>query len=130
LTGLSADDNYQIDQEDRSLETLLDLDGEVTDLGHGYTVFYTVTRIAPTPERPHGLNYSLCLIGPNDDRLVCFDNAHGIDVGNGPSRHKSEVYDHAHRGTNVRPYHYTDAGTLISDFWHVVGLVMKAEGMS
>jgi len=46
---------------DRSLDTLLDLDGQVfvVDPNGEYWVKFSVQRVDPTPERPHGLNYSL-----------------------------------------------------------------------
>ena len=62
---------------DPGFNTLLELDGVVLvvdDLGHW--VKFEVRRSAVTPERPHGLSYSLTLHAPDGGRLVGFDNAH------------------------------------------------------
>jgi hypothetical protein len=37
-----------------------------------------------TPERPHGLKYSLTLHAEDGARLLGFDNAHRITEGSGP----------------------------------------------
>jgi hypothetical protein len=46
------------DQRDASLDTLLDLDGQVLVLDEkgGYWVKFDVKRVMPTKERPHGLD--------------------------------------------------------------------------
>ena len=64
---------------DPGLDTLLDLDGDtlfVDDEGHW--VKFVVARTEVTPERPHGLRYSLTLHAPDGGRLVGFDNAHPV----------------------------------------------------
>jgi hypothetical protein len=63
---------------DTSLDTLLDLDGQIMFVGDGYWVKFEVTAVAVTPQRPHGLRYSLTLHGPAGERMVGFDNAHAI----------------------------------------------------
>jgi hypothetical protein len=53
-----------------SIEVLLDLDGQlfVVDTEGRYWVRFSVNRVASTPERPHGLKYSLTLHGPDGGR--------------------------------------------------------------
>jgi hypothetical protein len=65
---------------DPCLDALLDLDGEVFILeGKGrYWVKFEVKRVEASPERPHGLGYSLTLHDDAGDRLVGFDNAHAV----------------------------------------------------
>lgn len=65
---------------DPSLDTLLDLDGVllVVDPDGGHWVKFVVTAVPVSPEKPHGLDYSLTLQGPSDERLVGFDNAHPV----------------------------------------------------
>lgn len=48
---------------DLSLDTLLDLDGQVLvmDPAGKYWVKFVVKRTEPSPERLHGLNYSLTI---------------------------------------------------------------------
>ena len=65
---------------DPAADALLDLDGQVfvIDAKGEYVVRFSVARIELTSERPHGLNYSLTLHGPDGSRLVGFDNAHAV----------------------------------------------------
>ena len=48
-------------KEDVSLDTLLDLDGEVFPMDNGYWTKYEVSRVIPTQHIPHGVRYSLTL---------------------------------------------------------------------
>jgi hypothetical protein len=49
------------DPRDASLDTLLDLDGQTFFLDENHWVKFVVKRVEPTPDRPHGLSYSLTL---------------------------------------------------------------------
>ena len=71
------------EDRDPSLDTLLDLDGQVlvVDPEGDYWVKFVVTRVPASPEKPHGLDYSLTLHGPSGERLVGFDNAHPVGRG-------------------------------------------------
>lgn len=113
-------------KRDPALDTLLDLDGItlVVDPEGGYWVKFVVTRVPPTAEKPHGLDYSLSLHGMDGERLVEFDNAHrvGKQQLGGPQ-------DHRHRMRTVKPYDYNDAATLIADFWTEVDAVLKRGGL-
>ena len=42
---------------------------------------------------------------------------------------KRSEYDHKHRFKNVRPYDYSDAVTLLEDFWNLAEAVLKEEGV-
>jgi hypothetical protein len=81
-----------------------------------------------SPERPHGLSYALVLHDEEGKRLVCFDNAHPIRPS-GPSGRSRTKRDHGHRLRTVRPYEYTDAATLLADFWAEVDTVLKERGV-
>ena len=50
----------------------------VVDPEGGHWARFVVTRVEATPEKPHGLDYSLTLHGPDGERLVGFDNAHPV----------------------------------------------------
>jgi hypothetical protein len=52
---------------------LLDLDGQVLviDPDGGYWVGFVVTRVLISPDKPHGLDYSLTLHSTEGERLVC-----------------------------------------------------------
>ncbi len=112
---------------DRSLDTLLDLDGQVLiiDAAGPYWVKFVVHRVPASPAKPHGLDYSLTLHGPDGKRLVGFDNAHPV----GPSR-RAGAFDHRHRLATVAPYPYRDAATLLADFWAAVDAVLPERGVT
>ena len=114
---------------DPGLDTLLDLHGQtlfVDDVGHW--VKFVVVRTEATAERPHGLSYSLTLHAPDGERLVGFDNAHAVRDGRGPGRPQGGEYDHRHRLRTIRPYEYTNAVTLLEDFWKEVDEVLRQKG--
>jgi Family of unknown function (DUF6516) len=80
-------------QRDPSLDTLLDLDGQVLVIDDaGYWVKFVVNQVPATADRPHGLDYTLTLHGPDGERLVGFDNAHQIAGHRGTAGK-----DHKHR---------------------------------
>lgn len=116
---------------DPSLDALLDLDGQVLviDPETRHWVRFVVTRVPPSKERPHGLDYTLTLHGPNGERLVGYDNAHEVSTGSGPGRKRSVAHDHRHIRRTVKPYDYQDAATLLADFWTDVWAVLKERGI-
>jgi hypothetical protein len=118
-------------QRDASLDTLLDLDGQVLVLDErgGYWVKFEVKAVMPTKERPHGLDYSITLHGNENERLVGFDNAHSVRQSAGPGGKGKTAYDHKHRVRTIRPYEYRDAATLLADFWAEVDAVLKERGV-
>jgi hypothetical protein len=113
-------------KRDPALDTLLDLDGLtfVVDPEGGCWVRFVVTQVPPTPEKPHGLDYSLTLHGRNGERLVGFDNAHPV----GKQKY-GNPQDHRHRIRTVKPYDYSEAATLLADFWTEVDTVLKERGV-
>ena len=114
---------------DPGLDTLLDLHGQtlfVDEMGHW--VKFIVVRTEVSPQRPHGLSYSLTLHGPDGTRLVGFDNAHPVTARRGPGARRRRESDHRHRLRSVGPYDYRDAATLLADFWKEVGEVLKERG--
>ena len=112
-------------RRDPSLDTLLDLDGQVLVIDEaGYWVKFVVHQVPATADKPHGLDYTLTMHGPDGGRLVGFDNAHQV-AGQG----KGAAKDHKHRLRTVRPYDYTDAGALVAAFWNEVESVMREKGV-
>ena len=93
---------------DPTLDVLLDLDGQVlvVDPEGGHWVRFVVTRAAVSHEKPHGLDYSLTLHGPD-----------------------GEPQDHRHRLRTIRAYDYRDAATLLADFWGTVDTVLRERGV-
>ena len=119
----------KIPGRDPGLDTLLDLHGEtlfVDDTGHW--VKFIVVRTEVTPERPHGLRYSLTLHAPGGARLVGFDNAHAVRERSGPGSRRRAERDHRHRVRKIWPYEYKDAVTLLEDFWKEVDQVLGEGG--
>lgn len=116
---------------DPCLDPLLDLDGEmlVIDAEGRHWVKFEVKQVEPSPERPHGLKYSLTLHDEKGERLVGFDNAHGVAAGTGPGAGKPVARDHRHRLLTVRRYDYRDAADLLADFWNEVEAVLAERGV-
>jgi hypothetical protein len=110
---------------------LLDLDGQlfVVDTKSRYWVRFSVNRVASTPERPHGLKYSLTLHGPDGNRLIGFDNAHPVRESHGPGGKARGPLDHKHRMETVRSYRFEDAATLLEDFWAEVDKLLREKGV-
>lgn len=109
-------------RRDASLDTLLDLDGQVLFVdpeGHHW-VRFVVQRVPVTGGKPHGLDYSLTLHGPDGESLVGFDNAHPVRRTSSPGGKAGTTFDHRHRLKAVRPYEYQDAAALLPDFWAAV----------
>ena len=110
------------DPRDPTLDALLELDGVllVVDPQGDHWVRFVVTRVPSSPEKPHGLDYSLTLHGPRGERLVGFDNAHPVG-----KQKRGGPQDHAHRLRTLRPYEYRDAAALLADFWREVDEVLR-----
>jgi hypothetical protein len=117
---------------DATLDGLLDLDGQmlVVDPKGGHWVRFVVTRVPVSSEKPHGIDYSLTLHGPDGERLVGFDNAHPV-----AKQKRGEPQDHRHTSAKpghqrtIRAYEYRDAATLLADFWTTVDAVLREKGV-
>ncbi len=111
---------------DPAFDALLDLNGLtlVVDPEGGHWVRFVVTQVPATPEKPHGLDYSLTLHARNGERLVGFDNAHPVG-----EQKRGDAQDHRHRIRTIKPYQYTDSATLLADFWTEVDSVLKGRGI-
>lgn len=114
-------------KKDFSLDTLLPLDGEVfvVDGAGKFWVKFEVKQVDVSPERPHGLRYSLTLHDEHGERLLGFDNAHPVTEGSGPGARTRIEYDHRHSGERIRFYEYFDAAGLLEDFWAAVEALLQ-----
>ena len=56
--------------DERGPEFLLAFDGRVHHLERGYWIRFEIRRVEPSAKRPHGLNYSFTLHGPDGARLI------------------------------------------------------------
>jgi hypothetical protein len=90
---------------DRTLDVLLDLDGQVfvVDPECGYWVRFVVTKVPESPAKPH---------------------AHPIG-----KRLRSKPHDHRHRSQTLKPYNFRDAATLLADFWAAVDTALRDQGV-
>jgi Family of unknown function (DUF6516) len=130
-TLLSVCDNDKWMVRDPSLDALLDLHGQVLviDPETRHWVRFVVHRIPVSEAKPHGLDYSLTMHGPSGERLVGFDNAHPVPGRTGPGATMPAAHDHKHRLKTVRPYEYSDAATLLADFWNEVDAMLREKGV-
>ena len=109
---------------DKSLDTLLDLDGEVMTIDeHGNWVKFEVSKVQVTANKPHGISYSLTLHNKSGKRIFGMDNAHRAMDGKA-RKYKARVfeYDHEHPdGSRVSVvYKFETPQKLIEDFWRRV----------
>jgi hypothetical protein len=111
---------------DPALDALLDLDGQVfvVDSEGGHWVRFVATRVPVSPEKPHGIDYSLTLHGREGERLVGFANAHSV-----ARQKRGQPQDHHHRLRTITAYEYRDAATLLADFWAAVDAVLQERGV-
>ncbi|MDP6688708.1 MAG: DUF6516 family protein [Alphaproteobacteria bacterium] len=117
--------------EDPSVAFFLELDGTVhfVDEKCRFRVEIQARRTEVTPERPHGLSYSLTLHDADGSRILGFDNAHPVPANRGPGGRRHKYHDHRHRFETTRIYAFTDTETLISDFYRAVDRVLKDKGV-
>lgn len=110
---------------DGSLDNLLALDGIRMNCQGNFWVKFDIKIVEVSPERPHGIKYSLSLHDGSNKRIMGFDNAHAVQVSGG-FKGKKYAYDHVHK-------HVSDPGTeyifntpdqLITDFWCEVDKVL------
>jgi len=103
-------------KEDTSLETLLDLDGEVFPMENGYWTKFEACRITPTLQIPHGIKYSLTLHDRNNNRILGFDNAHGHKPKKKLYGTRKVTWDHKHKMEKVYPYEFESSSQLLENF--------------
>ena len=116
---------------EHQLEFLLAFDGRIHHLEAGYWLKFRIKRGKTDERRPHGLSYSFTLHEPSGRRLVGFDNAHGVaGTGTRFGQHP-EANDHWHRTEDDpgRPYRFTDAETLLDDFFAEVERTLREHGV-
>jgi len=117
---------------EHTLEFLLAFNGRVHRYAGGYWLKFEITKVKQSDERPHGLDYSFTLHGPDNRRLIGFDNAHGVPAKGSRFRKRPKAMDHWHRTETDegRPYDFKDAETLIDDFFDEVERVLEEHGIA
>ncbi len=102
------------------LDALLDLNGAEIELMDGqFFAKFEVHAVAPSPEVPHGIKYSLTLHLRTGQRVLGFDNAHPIKLKKGRFVARATEADHWHYGPGeaVKQYRFQSPGKLLEDFW-------------
>lgn len=122
--------NAEDPNDDGGLSYLLDLDGEIqVQNEQGYWLKYEVALVDKTPDRPHGIKYSLSLHAPDGTRLIGFDNAHAVKPLGSHFKHAGKRYPYDHRHRHVTDegllYEFDTAIKLLEDFYHEVDRVLK-----
>ncbi len=109
-------------RRNQGLDTLLDLDGERIVLEDGSWVKFGVRQVTPTPERPHGIGYSLTYHDRHNRRVLGFDNAHAVQAERRGYRGRRMEYDHQHTHPKDRGelYDFESPEQLLADFWRAI----------
>ena len=117
--------------QDESITRFLELDGTISFIDEKcqYRIKIDAKRTDVTPERPHGLSYSLTLHNSRNERILGFDNAHSVRANKGPSGKQHKYHDHKHRYDRTRVYEFIDTDKLITDFYKAVDQILKEEGV-
>ena len=116
---------------EHTLEFLLAFDGQTHWYEGGYFTKFEIRRVRATAERPHGLRYSFTLHDPQGRRLLGYDNAHRVQPKGSRFKGRPAEADHWHRteGDPGTPYRFTDAATLVEDFFDEVERVLAGRGV-
>ena len=110
---------------DEALARFLDYDRRRYWLENGWSLRFRIREAGVSESRPHGLRYAFTLHDVDGARLLGFDNAHGV--------RRVEAFDHRHRfrkTEELSPYEFTDADTLLGDFFGAVEAACRAEGVA
>ncbi|MDP2228084.1 MAG: DUF6516 family protein [Moraxellaceae bacterium] len=110
---------------DDDIENLLLMSGEVFPMDNGFWTKIEAWRIEPNDHVPHGIRYSLTLHNRQNQRVLGFDNAHGVKAGK-RFQARRIAWDHRHQLVEVAPYEFKSAAQLLDDFWNAVDGVISA----
>lgn len=110
-----------------TLAYLLDLDGEEIIYEGGFVARFKVRRVPATPERPHGISYSLTFHAADGRRLMGYDNAHRAPHLGRKFVRRQVAFDHWHRdeADEGRPYRFVNAEELVADFFDEIARILK-----
>lgn len=109
---------------DRTLDQLLDLDGETFFIDRDGEYRVNFPSSAFLLRRRSHTGSSLTLHGPDNKRIIGFDNAHPAPPGIWVS-----PFDHVHKHNKTRPYRYHNAAALLQAFWQEVDKILLQRGI-
>ena len=109
---------------DLGLDVLLELDGEIFPMDNGYWTKFEARKVCMTDQIPHGIKYSLTLHNRQNQRILGFDNAHGVKLKKHRYAAKKITWDHKHLKKQVQDYEFESAGQLMEDFWQEVDKIL------
>ena len=96
----------------------------------GFWVKFREYRIPANKHIPQGIKYSLTLHDKHNQRIIGYDNAHGIKL---PQKKKfsgrRDVWDHKHKMTMTALYEFESACQLLEDFWNDVNVFLETGGV-
>ena len=108
------------------LEILLSLDGEVYRFESGYWTRFEAKRVSSTPDTPHGIRYNLTLHDRFNNRVLGFDNAHGIKPKKRKYGAQKLTWDHKHEREVTEPYEFESPAQLMEDFWQAAEAILSS----
>lgn len=119
-------------ENEHTLEFLLAFDGRIHHLEQGFWLKFEIRRVPRSTRRPHGLRYSFTLHDRDGNRLIGFDNAHGVETQGRRHPPQPAENDHWHRtrGDPGRPYVFAGAQQILTDFFAEVRRVLDEHGIS
>lgn len=110
---------------DPGLETLLSLNGEIFPMDNGYWTKFEAKTVEPKKHIQHGIQYSLTLHNPDNERIIGFDNAHAIKPKRKKFGARKVQWDHKHKKEKTTLYEFENAAQLLEDFWKEVDCVIS-----
>ena len=116
---------------EHTLEFLLGFNGHIHRYAGGYWLKFEITKAEASDGKPNGLDYSFTLHGPDNRRLIGFDNAHRVPAKRARFKKRPKAMDHWHRTKTDEghPYAFKDAETLLDDFFDEVERVLTEHGI-
>ena len=114
-------------KEDRTLDNLLLLNGEIFPMSNRFWTKIEAYRVEPNEHIPHGVRYSLTLHNQYNIRVLGFDNAHAFTPKKKKFGAHKTTWDHKHQEQKIVPYEYESAEQLLEDFWTAVEETLREE---
>ena len=87
---------------EHTLEFLLGFNGHVHRYAGGYWLKFEIAKVEASDGKPHGLDYSFTLHGPDNRRLIGFDNAHSVPAKGARFKKRPKAMDHWHQTKQTR----------------------------